>query len=174
VVSEFVTFTERDVKSAVRAARALPADLRRALVRDVSRQVVSPVARQVQIAAGRSSVHATRAFRSRGVLVKPGEEPTLVVGGPEAYGRTTMRRIAQGAEWGGGAKRTTYSRKGRKVGRKRSGSHQVTRRTTAQFGGPEREGRFVRPTMLREVPKMTEAYLAIIARVTEEVWDRGR
>jgi hypothetical protein len=176
VTGEVVTLDSRSIAQAARAARALPAELRAEFRLSVNREVVAPVAREVQAVAGRSAISAVRAFRTRGVAVKPGEEPTLVVGGPETYaGKARMRTIAYGAEFGGGAKVSTYTRKGRRTGRRRGASHTVTRHTTRQFGPHTgRDGRFVFPTLIKAVPQMTEAYLRIVERVTEEVWSRGK
>jgi hypothetical protein len=140
----------------------------------VNREVAAPAAREVQAVAARSSVKVVRAFRSKGVAVKPGEEPTLVFGGPETYaGKARMRTVVQGAEYGGGKRRTTYTRRGRKRGRSRGASHTVhDRRTTVQFGGPVRDGRFIRPTLVKQAPVMQDAFLRILARVTEDVWGR--
>jgi hypothetical protein len=168
-----VTLNAGGIAMAVRAARALPKELRAEFRTSVNREVVAPVAREIQAVAGRSAIKPVRAFRNRGVAVKPGEEPTLVVGGPEPYGRTRMRTIAHGAEFGGGYGKTTYTRKGRKAGRRRGPSHQVTRATTVEFGRRVADGRFVYPTLRRRVPEMTEAFLGIVERVTEEVWSRG-
>jgi hypothetical protein len=167
------SITPKELSVAVRAARALPRELRAEFRTSVNREVAGPAARAIQAAAARQSVPAARAFRSRGVAVKPSEEPIVVVGGPESYGRTRMRSIAYGAEFGGGKRVTTYSRKGRKRGRSRSGPHQVTRRTTVQFGPPAREGRFVFPTLVKRAPEMTDAFLKIVARVTDDVWGRA-
>jgi hypothetical protein len=171
-VADYV-LTPRELAVAVRAARALPRELRAEFRTSVNREVAGPAAREVQAVAGRQSVPAARAFRNRGVAVKPSEEPILVVGGPESYGRTRMRSIAYGAEFGGGKRRSTYTRKGRKRGRSRSGPHQVTRRTTVGFGPPARAGRFVFPTLIKRAPEMSDAFLRIVARVTDEVWGRA-
>lgn len=180
-MADMIDLGQRDIAALARAARALPADLRAQFRLDVNREVVSPVAREVQAVAGRSSIAAVRAFRSRGVAVRPGEEPTLVVGGPEGYaGKAKMRTIAQGAEYGGGKRETTYSRKGRKRGRSRGGPHSVTRHTTRQFAGPGvttqqgTRGRFVWPTLVKRAPEMTEAYLKIVERTVEKVMLRGQ
>lgn len=176
MTGEVITLDNATIAMAARAARALPKELRAEFRTAVNREVVAPVAREVQAVAGRSAIPVVRAFRNRGVAVKPGEEPTLVVGGPETYaGRARMRTVAYGAEFGGGDRVTTYTRKGRKVGRKRGAAHSVTRHTTRQFGPHQgKTGRFVYPTLVKAVPQMTEAYLRIVERVTEEVWSRGK
>jgi hypothetical protein len=167
---------ERQIKAAVRAARALPKELRAEFRMAVNREVAAPAAREVQAVAARSPYPVVRAFRSRGVAVKPGEEPTLVFGGPETYaGRARMRTVVHGAEFGGGKKRTTYTRRGRKKGRSRGGTHTVhNRRTTVQFGPPPgyRKGRFIHPTLQKQAPVMQEAFLRILTRVTDQVWGR--
>jgi hypothetical protein len=172
---EVITLDDRTIAQAVRSARALPRELRQQFRTSVNREVVAPVAREVQVVAGRSTVKAVRAFRNRGVAVKPGEEPTLVVGGPEPYaGRAKMRTIAFGAEFGGSYRHTEYRRRGRRTGRRRGASHTVDRAVTTQFGTRhDNDGRFVYPTLRKRVPEMTEAFLRIVERVTEEVWTRG-
>ena len=157
----------QSMRRALYAARGLPPELRNALKLDVNRKVVAPVAKEVQAVAGMSAVRAANAFRSRGVLVKPGEKPILVVGGPESYGRTTMRKIVGGAEWGGSNAHTTYSMKGRRSGRRRSGAHMVRRRTTRGFGTMQSEGRFVTPTVKRMIPTVIDAYVDILKGAIE-------
>lgn len=162
----------RSIKRAITTARRLPADLRNAMKTEVNRKVVAPLAREVQAVAGKSAITPVRAFRNRGVFVKPGEKPVLVVGGPEPYGRTTMKTIAGGAEWGGSNRHTTYQRKGRKVGRKRGAPHSVTRRTTREFGKRSVDGRFVYPTFKRMWPVIQDQYLAILQKVVSESAER--
>lgn len=164
---------DRTIGKAIRAARSLPRELRAELRTSMNREVAAPVARQIQAAAGREALPVVQAFRNRGVAVKPGEEPTIVVGGPEPYGHGRMRNQAFGAEYGGGKRESTYTRKGRKRGRRRGAAHTVNdRRTTRHYGGPVKGGRFVGPTLRREAPAMQEAFLRVLARVTDDVWGR--
>ena len=157
----------QSMQRAIYAARGLPPALRNALKLDVNTKVVSPVAKEVQAVAGSSAIKAVNAFKSKGVLVKPGEKPILVVGGPESYGRTTMRTIAGGAEWGGSNRHTTYPMKGRRTGRGRHNAHWVRRRVTREFGTQVADGRFVHPTITRMLPVVMDAYVAILQGAVE-------
>jgi hypothetical protein len=174
VTQPVLLIDERAVKQAVRAARALPKELRAELRMSMNREVAAPAAREVQAVAARSPYKVVRAFRNRGVSVKPGEEPTLVFGGPETYaGRARMRTVVHGAEHGGGKRRTTYQRRGARRGRRRGESHTVhNRRTTVQFGPPSRTGRFIGPTLQAQAPVMQAAFLRVLERATDQLWGR--
>jgi hypothetical protein len=165
----------RALSAAVRAARNLPADLRAELRRRTAREVVAPVARQVQLAAGASGDPFARLFRSRGVTVRPGDEPILVVGGPERIGDHggTLRAVVKGAEFGGGRAFTTYLRRSRGTRRRAPRDKRVRRRATVEFGPATRDGTFVYPTILREVPATLDRYARILADVADKVTGHG-
>lgn len=175
-MTEHLAIDRADLDSALRAARNLPKELRADLKSRVGREVVSPVAKQVQLAAGASTLNVVRAFRSRGVAVKPGEEPMLVVGGTEPFGtKANMRRIAAGAEFGTYRTRTSYQRKGRKrKGRARGATHGVSRDAGVQMGNRVPDGRFVFPTMLREAPRMADSFVTILDDIVGATWRGGR
>lgn len=172
MTTEALDFNDRALKAAIRAVRVLPSALRREFRTAVGREVVTPLGRQVQLAAGSSATTFSRAFRNRGVSVEPGEEPMLRIGGPEPFGSHggRMRDITWGAEFGGSHRKTTYQMKGRKSGRRRAAAHEVRRSTTVGFGRHQTDGAFIVPTLRREIDTMSEAYLALLARVTDEGW----
>jgi hypothetical protein len=132
----------------------------------MDREVASPVAKQVQLAAGAAGNPFARLFRSQGVVVKPNQEnATIVVGGPSGVGTHggTLRKIVHGAEFGGGHAKTLYWRKG----------HRVKRSTTVGFGPRSTDGRFVFPTVRREIPRMQAAFVVIVARAADRMKSYG-
>jgi hypothetical protein len=172
-----LTVTSRQVQDAVRASRRLPTDLRTELRDRVDSEVVTPLARQISLAAGASYVHSARAFRlGTGVFVHRGEEPALRVGGPMPYGKTNLRTVVGGAEFGAHPRPTTYTatRRGRKPRGAPRRTWQVTRDTTAQFGRfTGTRGRFVFPTMRREGRLTSERWAAILDDVAAK-WEGTR
>lgn len=179
-MTDSLAVTSAQLRDVARAVRRMPYALRVELRGSVAREVATPVARQVSLAAGASDNAFARAFRSRGVSVKPGTDtPQVVIGGPEPFGSHggRMRSIAGGAEFGGSRARSTYTRRRARGGRIRrggSGTVIVRRATTVGFGrAPGREGRFLFPTFRRELPRMGEAYLRILERIADKLAAQG-
>lgn len=178
-MTDSLAVTSAQLRDVARAVRRMPYALRVELRGSVAREVATPVARQVSLAAGASDNAFARAFRSRGVSVKPGTDtPQVVIGGPEPFGSHggRMRSIAGGAEFGGSRARSTYTRRRSRGGRRRGGSGTVIvrRATTVGFGAaPGREGRFLFPTFRRELPRMGEAYLRILERLAGKLAAEG-
>ena len=161
-----VTMEVTGLDTAIRVIRFGPSAVRAAMRTRVADEVVSPVAHEVMAVAATESNHLVNQFGSRGVTVRKGEKPVLVVGGTSGVGTHggNLRAIVHGAEFGGSNARHLYARRSGK------GGSVVKRRTTVEFGttGQFREtGRFIYPTITALMPQIIERYKRIVLDALE-------
>lgn len=145
---------ERSCRDTSRQLRRLPADLRRGLASDVQPLVAVPLAAKIaDTFTGPWAPALATATKARKVA-----DPTIIVGGARRVvtGGASARDLVYGAQWGGGKRIGTVTR------RTRRGSTSYRARTTAQFRAPHET---IFPTIRAQGGWVLDQFAEIVARV---------
>ena len=159
-----------ELKAVVLALKAMGKDLRR----DINRATTQTMGPEWKAAiAARASTAQDRRVLVPGARIASGNPPA-------ARAATSRRRLSGGLvpseswrafEFGSkGDRRTTYTRRNRSG----SGSHRVTRNTTAQLPARAPKGRVVYPAFADLGPRMVALWVQLVARKAHEAFEGRR